>query len=128
MSDAPAQAPIAGAALRRAGDADAIADLHAPHLGADGLDDADAAVALDDRHVVHLAHAGRRRERDGRRRGRSGRRLEAEHGAHVRVAEVRGLGADHDLAAADRPQRHLLRASSVPAPSPREIHALKRRG
>ena len=46
---AAAQAAIAGAALRRARHADAIADLHAPHFGSDGFDDADAAVSLDER-------------------------------------------------------------------------------
>ena len=67
---AAAQAAIAGAAVRRARHADAIADLHAPDLGSHGLDDADAAVALDDGHLVHPARAVRRGERRRRRRGR----------------------------------------------------------
>ena len=74
---AAAQAAVAGAALRRTRHADAIADLHAPHLGPHGLDDADAAVPLDDRHLVHAPRARGRRESTGPRRGR---RLYAEHG------------------------------------------------
>ena len=49
---AAAQTAIARAAVRRARHADAIADLHAPHLGPHGFDDADAAVTLDHGHVV----------------------------------------------------------------------------
>ena len=76
---AAAQALVAGAALRRARHAHAVAHLHAPHLGAHGLDDADAAVALDERHRVEAAEAAARgrRCRSGRGPGlrcRGGRR------------------------------------------------------
>ena len=97
---APAKALIAGAALRRAGDAHAIADLHATHLGADSLDDADAAVALDQRHRAQpSAEVG----------------SEPEDDAGVRVAEIGGFRADDHLTAADRTKRQVLerRASSA---------------
>ena len=45
--------------MRRARDADAIADSHAAHLGPHGFDDADAAVTLDHGHVVHAPRARR---------------------------------------------------------------------
>jgi hypothetical protein len=48
---AAAQAVIAGPALRRPRHAHPIADLHAAHVGAHGLDDTNAAMALDERHV-----------------------------------------------------------------------------
>ena len=117
----PAQTPVAHAAMRRAGHADAIADLHAAHLGADGLDDADAAVALDDGHVVEPPSAGRRCEGA---RPRPGRRLEAEHRRHVRcrvVASVRTTTCRPPIG------RSVASCSVVrPGPSPREIQALKR--
>ena len=100
-----AQAAIACAAVRRARHAHAIADLHAPDVGAHRLHDADAAMSLDDGHVVHPARAIRRRERRRRRCGSCCRsRLNAEHGWHVRITEIGGLGAHDHLAAADRLQ------------------------
>ena len=64
---APAQALIAGAALRGAGHADAIADLHAAHLGPDRFDDAHAAVALDERHRARGVRRSSARARARRR-------------------------------------------------------------
>ncbi len=58
---ASAQALIAGAALRGAGDANAIAHLHAAHFRTDGFDNSDAAVALNQRHAGHREK--RRRDR-----------------------------------------------------------------
>ena len=52
---AAAQAAIARAAVRRAGHADAVADLHAPHVGPDGFDDADLA---DGTPVYQNSHIG----------------------------------------------------------------------
>ena len=70
------QALIALPALRRARDDDAIADLDALHLGADRLDDAEAAVV---RHLGPLDRVG------------------AERAAHDRVARRHGHGADDHL-------------------------------
>ena len=61
---AAAQAVVARAALRRAGHAHAVAHLHAPHFRADGFHDADAAMALNQRHAV----GARQRAADARRR------------------------------------------------------------
>jgi hypothetical protein len=84
---APAQALVAVAALRRARDAHAIANGNPSHFGTDGFDDADAAVALDQRRVVRPRGAG----------------LKTEHRADVRVTEIRCFSADEHLPAADRP-------------------------
>jgi hypothetical protein len=46
---AAAQTVITGAALRSARHADAIADLHAAHFGANCFDDADTTVSLNQR-------------------------------------------------------------------------------
>ena len=53
-----AKALIAGAALRRAGHAHTIAHLHATHFGTDCLDDAHAAVALNQRPASPCASGG----------------------------------------------------------------------
>ena len=91
---AAAEAHVASAALGSAAEDDAIAHAHAADFGADGFDDTDAAVALDERHFVDA--------RAGGTRGVCGRGwLEAEHGAGVRVAEAGGFGADLHLAAGD---------------------------
>ena len=65
----------------------------------------------------------RRRRRRRRQRARAAApagRLQAEHRRHVRVAEVRRLGANHDLAAADRPQRHLVQRRAARALAARD--------
>ena len=49
----PAQALVAGAALRSSGNTNAIAHLHAPHLGTHCLYDSNAAMALNQRHARH---------------------------------------------------------------------------
>ncbi len=90
---AAAQALIAGTALRRPGDADAITDLNAADFRSHRFDDTDAAVAIDERHPRH-----RSREHPG----------QAEHGRGIRVAEVRRFGPHDDLPSADRTQRQLL--------------------
>ena len=81
------QALIALAALRRARDDDAIADLDALDHRADGLDDAEAAVVRD---------------------LRAPDRVGAERAAHDRVARRHGQGADDHLPRIDRQQPHLL--------------------
>ena len=105
---AAAQALIAGPALRGAGHADAIADLHAAHLGPDRLNDAHAAVALDERH-----------------RGEASAEIrpESEHGAGIRVTEIRGFGADHDLPSTDRSQRQVLNGGAPPTAAARDPSA-----
>jgi hypothetical protein len=102
---APAQALIAGAALRGAGYADAIADLHAAHLGPDRFNDAHAAVALDERH-----------------RGEASAevRPESEHGAGIRVTEIRGFGTDYDLPSTDRSQREVLESGAATTAAARD--------
>ena len=124
---ASAQAVIAGATLRRARHADTIADLHAPHFGADRLDDAHAAVALDERHVVGVGTGEARVRGRGRAAGWR-RRLNAEDRADVGVAEIARLGADDDLPAGDRPQPYLLQRRAATARAPRDPCSERPRG
>ena len=105
---ASAQALIAGAALRCAGDADAIAHLHAAHLWPDGFDDANAAVALNERHRAQASAEVR---------------SETEHRAGIRITEIGGLGADDDLASANRPQRQILKRRAAAAAAARDPSA-----
>ena len=119
---AAAQAVIAGAALRRARHADAIADLHAPHFGSDGFDDADAAMALDQRHRHSALTPARPTAAGCVVAAAGGAGLDAEHGADVRITEIAGLGAHDHLAAADRPQPYILQRGAA-RPVPREIQA-----
>ncbi len=116
---ASAQAVIAGAALRRARHADAIADLNAAHFGSDGFDHTDTAVALHQRHRIRV-DASQTHRRLIRRwsRGRSG--LNPEHGADVRITEVARLGADDHLASADRSQPHIVQRGAATAGATRD--------
>ena len=86
------QALIALAALRRAGDDDAVADLHALDHGADGLDDAEAAV------IRNLGPADR---------------VRPERAAHDRVAGRHGLRADDDLSRINREETQFLNIERV---------------
>ena len=128
---AAAQAAIARAAVRRARHADAVADLHAPHLRPDGFDDADAAVTLDDGHVVDAplcSAAARARRGTAAPAARS-----AAAAAPGRARPARACSRDSWLRCARRTWRPLIGRSTAscnvvrPGPSPREIHALKRR-
>lgn len=67
----------------------------------DRFDHAHAAVSLDDGEIVQGATA---------RREGGGRRGDPEHRTGIRIAEVRDLGADDDLASADRPEGECLQS------------------
>jgi hypothetical protein len=132
---AAAQALIAVAALRCPRYAHAIAHLHATDFGANGLDDPDAAVALNNRHVVQ-SRCGGAGSRRGRRpsgggircRLRRRARLQAENGTDVGVTQVGGFSANEDLTAAYRSQRQLVQRRSTGPGAARNPAAKSARG
>ena len=69
--------------------------------------------------------AARSEQGHGRRGWRAEVGLDAEHGTHVRVTEVRGLGSHDDLASTDRPQREVVQRGA-PAPVPRDTQPRNR--
>jgi hypothetical protein len=113
-----AQTLITAAALRRPRHADAIADLHAPHLRPDRFDDSHATVALDGAARHRTTATGRYsagRRTSGGTAATSGRRrcLQRQDERHVRVAQVRGFGANNDLPAGNGTERQFLQRGAI---------------
>ena len=103
--DDPERAVRAALAAR-----DAIADLNTTDFRTDGLNYADAAVALNHCQIIHAARAGRRGEHRLLRRPARGLRL-TQHSRRVGIAKIGRLRSHQHLPAADRAQDDFLKGS-----------------